>query len=134
MLPRGACTGLGPDEWHVRDALVMRRAFQQQLMVAEEIAMVGGENDDGVVGQSAGGEPREHAADGVVDHRDHAAAQRHRLAGFALVDGEGGLAGGVGLAAGRARASAQATGRASARLPAWKLGGSAMSFGSYIDQ
>jgi DNA invertase Pin-like site-specific DNA recombinase len=49
--------------------------------------------------QSAGGEPAEHAPDGVVDHRDHPAAQRHRLARFAFVDGEGGLAGGVGFAA-----------------------------------
>ena len=80
------------------DALVMGRAFQQQPMIAEKIAMVGSEDHDGVVGQTAGGKLAEHASNSVIDHRDHAAAQRHRLAGFALVDRERGLALGVGPA------------------------------------
>ena len=80
-------------------AFVMRRPLQQQPVVAEKIAVVGGEDHDRVVGEAARRQLREHAADGVVDHRDHAAAQRHRLARLALVDGERRLLGGVGLAA-----------------------------------
>jgi hypothetical protein len=56
------------------DALEVRRPFQEEPVVAEKIAVVGGKNDDGVVSQSAGGEPGQHATDGVVDHRNHPAA------------------------------------------------------------
>ena len=46
--------------------------------------MIGIEYDDGVVEMAALPQRLEHRADGVVDHRDHAAGQRHRLFELAL--------------------------------------------------
>ena len=91
---------LGPDERHVGDRLEVRRSFQHQPVIAEKIAVVGGEDHHRILGEAARLQAaRSTRPIGVVDHRDHAAAQRHRLARLALVDRERGLLGDVGLAA-----------------------------------
>ncbi len=83
----GACRvrrlRLGPDERHAHDALVLLGALEQQTVIAEMVAVVGGEDRHGVVGLAAIAQRRQHAADGVVDAGDHAAGQRMGFLRFA---------------------------------------------------
>src|SRR5262249_41611888 len=97
--PRRAVSGLSPNEGRARDPLVMRGPLQEQPVVAEEITVVASKDNDSVIGEPAAREMIEHPADGVVDHGDHSAAQRHGLARFPLTDGEGGLPSDIGLSA-----------------------------------
>ena len=124
------CAGLGPDERHMGDALVMRRALQQQLMVAEEIAVVGGEDHDGVVGQPARRQrsrARGRSASSIIAIMPQLSAIASRAS--RSLTAKAACSDVSALPLSRC-ASAQATGRASGRLPEWKLGGSAMSCGT----
>ena len=62
-----------------------------RLMIAHQVAMVAGEYDHGIVGQTKLVEPLEYLGNAVVDHGDHAVGERDRLARFALGHCEGGL-------------------------------------------
>ena len=44
--------GLAPDEGHADERLVVHRAFQHQLVIAHVVAVIGGEDDDGVLGKA----------------------------------------------------------------------------------
>ena len=116
VLRAGLLARLRPDEGNMRDALEMRGAFQQQAVIAEEIAVISSKHHDRFTRQSARRQLRQDAADGVIDHRDHAAAQSHRLARLLLVDRESGLPAEHGLPLARC-SSAHATERANGRLP-----------------
>ncbi len=70
----------------------MERAFEQQLVIAHEIAVVAGEYDNGVLVESERFEPTQNAADGIVDHRDHAVGQRDRFTRFTGGDCKSALA------------------------------------------
>jgi hypothetical protein len=75
--------------------------FQHQAMVAHEVAVVGGEDHDGVAVEPERAQLAEHAADRVVDHRDHAVGERDALAHRGLVgQREGRRPAGVRLAGG----------------------------------
>ena len=68
-----------PDERHVQDALILLASLQQQPMIAEMVAVIGGEDHDRIVALARGIERLQHPADGVVDAGDHAAGQCLRL-------------------------------------------------------
>ena len=83
--------GIGPDQGHAGQAPVMDRAFEQQLVIAQKITVVSGENNHGVVSQSQVFELGQNAANGVVNHADGAVVQCDGLAGFALGASKQGL-------------------------------------------
>ena len=67
----------------MQDALILLAALQQQAMVAEMVAVIGGEDHDRVDAFAGRIERCQHAADGVVDTGDHAAGQRLGFLRFA---------------------------------------------------
>jgi len=70
--PRGRePAGPAHDQRHADRAVVVERALEHQLVVAEHLAVVAGEHHDGVVGQALRVEGVEDAPDLVVDERDH---------------------------------------------------------------
>ena len=68
--------GLLPDERHPDHALVVHRALQHQLMVAHQVAVVGGEDHHRIVRPAGPFQRRKDARHRVVDHGDHAVGQR----------------------------------------------------------
>lgn len=85
------CSRVSPDEWHADEPAKVERAFEEELMVAHEIAVIAGENHHGVTLEPQGPEPAEDAADGVVYHRDHPVGECNRLARLALRNRKGSL-------------------------------------------
>ena len=79
----GCAFGVGPDEGDAGDLLVLLGAFEEQAMVAEVIAVVGGEDADGVALFAAGSERLLNARELGVDHADHAAGEGLSFLGFA---------------------------------------------------
>ena len=53
--------------------------------------MIGGENHHGIVGLTGCVECREHFADFIINHGDHAGSQRHGLAQGLIIRVKGGL-------------------------------------------
>ena len=68
--------GLAPDEGHADQSLIVHRTLEHELMVAHQVAVVGGEDGDRVPRQAAVVERPQDARDRVVDHRDHAVGER----------------------------------------------------------
>ncbi|MNS71045.1 hypothetical protein D3C72_1044000 [compost metagenome] len=92
LAARGSWQGLRitPDERRADQALVVDGAFEQQLVVAEEVTVVAGEDDHGVVVQARVAQRLHDAADGGVDMADGTVVQRNRLPRFAFGAGEHG--------------------------------------------
>ena len=72
---------------NVMRRLAHPRAFQQQVAVAQIVAVIGGEDDHRVFVETLLGKRIENAAYRIVDHGDHSARQRHRLQ--AMLTGSG---------------------------------------------
>ena len=91
--PRRAPLGrLGPVHYQTRsadEAPILEAAFEHDAVVAHPLAVVVGEEDDGVLGEVDFIKCVEGAADGVVDHGHHAVGQFDDLTRLALEDGEG---------------------------------------------
>ena len=76
----GADAGNPGDQRDPVDVVVHRRALVVQAMRAGELAVVGGEEHGGVVGEPAFVQRAEHPADLLVDQRDVAPVRRDQLA------------------------------------------------------
>ena len=74
------------DQRHAEQGLVVDRALQHQPVVAEEVAVVAGEEHERVVGEATRGERREHAADAVVELAHHAVVRGEDGELLALVE------------------------------------------------
>ena len=84
MVPTGSVTTRpastpGPHEQrHAQQRVVAERALEDQLVLAEELAVVARDDHERVVGEAARVEHVEHATDRVIELRDHAVvARRH---------------------------------------------------------
>ena len=64
--------GLAHDHGHAQHVLVVKRPLGDQAVLAQEVAVVGGEDDERVVGNAGGIERVEDAPDLVVDEAHHA--------------------------------------------------------------
>ena len=67
----------------------MRRAFKHQPMIAKEIAVIGGEDDNCIFGQSAVFQFFQDISYRIVDHRDHAAGQSACFKNFSFAHSKG---------------------------------------------
>jgi hypothetical protein len=84
--------GIVPNERHANQAAVMQGAFQNQLVIAHEIAVIAREDDDGVFIEPKHFQPTQDTTDGIIDHRDHAVGKCNRLTRLALGHSECALA------------------------------------------
>ena len=89
--------GIMPNERHAHQSAIVQRAFEQELMIAHEVAVIAGKHDHRVFIEPERFQPTQNAADSIVDHRNHAVGERDRLFRFALADGKGALAISVAL-------------------------------------
>ena len=78
-------SGPAGDEGHADDILVVKGAFCDETMMAVKVAVVGGENDERIVGFADGFQMVEDFADILVEHRDHAVVDRDILGEFGRV-------------------------------------------------
>ena len=83
-LPPGGNAGSARDEADAQQRLVGRRTLEVKAVVAQQVAMVGRIDDDGVVAHAQPVEFDEDTADGMVDQRDHAVIVRRHLAQLRL--------------------------------------------------
>src|SRR5262249_17962531 len=75
---------LDPDERHPDQALIGKCSFEHELMVAHQITVVAGEDNDRALGKPELIEAMENFSDPIIDHRDHPVSERNSLAGFLL--------------------------------------------------
>ncbi len=101
---RAFVRGVTPDEGHAREGAIVQAALEHEASVPQHVAVVAGEDDDGVVVQAEAAQAVEDAPDGVVDAGDVAVIERHRLADLALGGGEDAMARLAGRALGGGRA------------------------------
>ena len=85
----GRGCGVSPDEGDAGYLLVLLGAFEEQAMVAEVVAVVGGEDADGVALFAAGSERLLDARELGIDHADHAAGEGLSFLGFARAAADG---------------------------------------------
>ena len=76
----GRDVGSGPEEGDADDGFVGHGGLPALAVVVDHLAVVGGEDDVGVVGEAVAPEGLEDAADHVVDEGDHAVVEGADLA------------------------------------------------------
>ena len=71
-------TGSTQEQRHAQQRVVAERTLEDHLVLAEELTVVGGHDHERVVGQPARRKLVEHAADRMIELRDHAVVARRQ--------------------------------------------------------